>query len=119
MAWPADGHAISLELTKQGEDINQRSPCNMYIAHRISHGTNVVVVSLQSNSSEQILLFADWLLTTTTFVSWDILWAMNMYEACLRTPGPRINQLAQLCTSIRKKMCNALALDLDGPRPKK
>ena len=49
----------------------------IFIAHRISHGMNVVVVSIQSNSSKKILLFADWLFTTT-FVSWDILWAMVM-----------------------------------------
>ena len=48
------------------------------IAHKISHGTNVVVVSIQSNGSKKILLFADWLLTTITFVPWDILWAMVM-----------------------------------------
>ena len=52
----------------------------MNIAHRISHGTNVVVVSILSNSSKKILLFADWLFTTTTFVPWDILWAMDMNE---------------------------------------
>ena len=46
------------------------------IVHRISHGTNVVVVSIQSNSRKKIVLFADWLFTTTTFVSWDILWTM-------------------------------------------
>ena len=50
------------------------------IAHRISHGMNVVVVSIQSNSSKKILLFADWLFTTTTFVPWDILWAMFMND---------------------------------------
>ena len=46
------------------------------IVHRISHGTNVVVVSIQSNGSEKFLLFADWLFTTTTFDPWDILWTM-------------------------------------------
>ena len=35
---------------------------------QMEHGTNVVVVSIQSNSSYRILLFADWLFTTTTFV---------------------------------------------------
>ena len=59
MAWPANGHAISPELTKQGENINRQSPC-------------------------------------------------NMYEACLHTPGPRINQPAQL---RKKKICTALDLD--------
>ena len=34
----------------------------------MEHGTNVVVVSIQSNSSFRILLFADWLFTTTTFI---------------------------------------------------
>ena len=43
---------------------------------QMEHGTNVVVVSIQSNSSKKFLLFADWLFTTTTFVPWDILWAM-------------------------------------------
>ena len=45
---------------------------------QIEHGTNVVVVSIQSNSSKKNLLFADWLFTTTTFVPWDILWAMDI-----------------------------------------
>ena len=49
----------------------------MTIVHRISHGTNVVVVSTQSSSSNFFLLFADWLFTTT-FVPWDILWAVPM-----------------------------------------
>ena len=48
----------------------------MSIVHRISHGANVVVVSIQSNGSKKNLLFADWLFTTTTFVPWDFLWAM-------------------------------------------
>ena len=52
----------------------------MTIAHRISHGTNVVVVSIQSNSSKIFLLSVDWLFTTTTFVPWDILWAMLIDE---------------------------------------
>ena len=46
------------------------------IVHRISHRTNVAIVSIQSNSSKFFLLFADWLFTTTTFIPWDILWAM-------------------------------------------
>ena len=50
------------------------------IVHRISHETNVVVVSIQSNGSKKFLLFADWLFTTTTFVPWDILWAMVMTD---------------------------------------
>ena len=50
------------------------------IAHRISHKTNVVVVSIQSNSSKKILLFADWLFTTT-FILWDILWALLIAPA--------------------------------------
>ena len=49
---------------------------HMIIAHKISHGMNVVVVSIQSNGSKIFLLFADWLFTTTTFDPWDILWAM-------------------------------------------
>ena len=32
------------------------------------YGTNVVVVNNQSRNNEKILLFADWLFTTTTFV---------------------------------------------------
>ena len=48
----------------------------MSIAHRISHGTNVVVVNNQSALSKIYLLLFDWMLTTTTFVPWDILWAM-------------------------------------------
>ena len=47
------------------------------IAHRISHVSNVVVVSIQSNSRKKILLFANWLFTSTSFVPRDILWAMN------------------------------------------
>ena len=43
------------------------------IAHRISHRTNVVVVSANSNF---FLLLFDWMFTTTTFIPWDILWAM-------------------------------------------
>ena len=54
----------------------------IFIVHRISHGTNVVVVSIQSNSSKKKLLFADWLFTTITFVPWDILWAMLMVNIC-------------------------------------
>ena len=51
----------------------------MNIAHRISHGTNVVVNS-QSANSKNFLLLIDWMLTTTTFVPWDILWAMVMLD---------------------------------------
>ena len=50
------------------------------IAHRISHGMNVVVVSIQLHNSKKILLYTDWLCTTTTFVPWDILWAMMVTE---------------------------------------
>ena len=46
------------------------------IAHKISHRTNVVVVNNQSANSKNFLLLFDWMLTTTTFVLWDILWAM-------------------------------------------
>ena len=52
--------------------------CTIAIVHRISHGMYVVVVSIQSKSSKFFLLFADWLFTTTTFVPWDILWAMTI-----------------------------------------
>ena len=38
----------------------------------MEHGTNVVVVSIQSNSSLKSLLFANWLFTTT-FV-WCSIW---------------------------------------------
>ena len=48
----------------------------IYIVHRISHGTNVVVVNNQSANSKIFLLPFDWMLTTTTFVPWDILWTM-------------------------------------------
>ena len=48
------------------------------IAHKISHGTNVVDVNNQSANSKKFLLRFDWMLTTTTFVPWDILWAMVM-----------------------------------------
>ena len=48
----------------------------MSIAHRISHGTNVVVVNNQSANSKIFLLLLDWMRTTTTFVPWDILWTM-------------------------------------------
>ena len=46
------------------------------IAHRIAHGTNVVVVNNQSANSKKFLLLFDWILITTTFIAWDILWAM-------------------------------------------
>ena len=39
---------------------------------QMEHGTNVVVVSIQSNDNKKILLFADWLFTTT-FVRCSIL----------------------------------------------
>ena len=45
------------------------------IAHRISHGTNVVVVNRQLVSRKFFLLLCNWMLTTT-FVPWDILWVM-------------------------------------------
>ena len=45
------------------------------IAHKISHGTNVVVNNQSANSKKDLLLF-DWMLTMTTFVPWDILWTM-------------------------------------------
>ena len=46
------------------------------IAHRISHGMNVVVVNNQSANDKIVLLQFDWMLTTTTLAPWDILWAM-------------------------------------------
>ena len=52
----------------------------MTIAHRKYHGTKIVIVSIQSNNSKKILLFADWLFTTTTFVPWDILWTMIIVQ---------------------------------------
>ena len=57
----------------------------MNIAHRISHGTNVVFVNNQFANSKIFLLLFDWMLTTTTFLPWDILWAMLMiHESLLR-----------------------------------
>ena len=46
-------------ISKVRMESDFRVPPNIIIAHRISHRTNVVVVSIQSNSSEKILLFAD------------------------------------------------------------
>ena len=46
------------------------------IVHRVSYGTNVVVVNNQSENSKKFLLPFDWMFTTTTFVPWDILWTM-------------------------------------------
>ena len=37
-------------------------------ARDLMYGTNVVVVSNQTANSKKILLFADWLFATTTFV---------------------------------------------------
>ena len=54
----------------------------MVIAHRISQGTNVVVVNNQSANSKKNLLLFDWMLTTTTFIPWDILWTMAMVHDC-------------------------------------
>ena len=48
----------------------------MIIAHKKSHGTNVVVVNNQSAKNKKDLLLFDWMLTTTTFVLWDMAWAM-------------------------------------------
>ena len=50
----------------------------MNIAHKISHGMNVVVVNNQSANSKKNLLLFDWMLTMATFVLWDILWTMAM-----------------------------------------
>ena len=61
----------------------------MSIAYRISHGMIVDVVTIKSNSSKKILLFADWLFTTTTFIQWDILWTMNM---SLKGPNPMLTE---------------------------
>ena len=58
------------------------------IAHRISHGTNVVVVSIQSNSSDKILLLADGLFTTTTLVPWDFLWTVLINQRLRNLPKP-------------------------------
>ena len=38
----------------------------------------VVDVNSQSANSKNFLLLFDWMLTMTTFVPWDILWAMVM-----------------------------------------
>ena len=66
VAW--DVHALATALALQ-----------MSIAHRISHITNVVVVvNNQSANSKNFLLLFDCMLTTTTFVPWDILWGMQM-----------------------------------------
>ena len=62
----------------------------MIIAHRISHETNVVVDN-QSANSQNFLLHFHWMLTTTTFVLWDILWAMVMMNlACITWHNLRI-----------------------------
>ena len=52
----------------------------VYMPHIISHQTNVVVVNNQSANSKIFLLLFDWNLTTATFIPWNILWAMVMYE---------------------------------------
>ena len=43
---------------------------------QMEHQTNVVVVNNQSANSKIFLLLFDWMLSTTTFIPWDILWAM-------------------------------------------
>ena len=48
--------------------------------YKISHGTNVVTVNNQPVNSKNFLLPFDWMLTTTTFVLWDILWAMSIND---------------------------------------
>ena len=50
----------------------------MYIAHRIAHGTNVVVVNNQSANSKKNLLLIDWMLTTTTYVPCSICHSLDM-----------------------------------------
>ena len=68
-------------LQSQSSEQNKKLPfCLLVvsIAHRISHETNVVVVNNQSANNKFFLLLFDWMLTTTTFVTWDILWAMNI-----------------------------------------
>ena len=52
----------------------------IYIVHRISHGSNVVVVNNQSANSKNFSLPFDWMLTTTTFAPWDILWTMLLSD---------------------------------------
>ena len=81
----------------------------MCIAHKISHGTNVVVVNNQSAKSKKNLLLLVWMLTTTTFVSWDILWTMIIthdhvsillhfmyyFGCCVRTWSDRLMEQKQ------------------------
>ena len=68
---------MEMKLTKrEREEEAEEWICILIIAHRISHGTNVVVVNNQSANSKFFLLLFDWMLTMTTFVPWDILWAM-------------------------------------------
>ena len=75
----------------------------MCIAHKISHGTNVVVVNIQSNSREKKFLFADWLFTTTTFVPWDILWAMLM--AHLHKISQKEMKLGRFSEALNGRVC--------------
>ena len=51
------------------------------IVDRISHGSNVVVVNNQSENRKKFSLPFDWMLTTTTFAPWDILWTMVRRQA--------------------------------------
>ena len=41
---------------------------------------------LLCKTARKISLFTDWLFTTTTFVPWDILWAMVMFFIDQRDP---------------------------------
>ena len=52
----------------------------------MEHGTNVVVVNNQSANSKIFELLFDWMLTTTTFVPWDILWAMVVRQNLRQSP---------------------------------
>ena len=54
------------------------------IAHKISHGTIVVVVNNQSANSKIFLLLFDWMLTMTIFVPWYFLWAMVIKQMGLK-----------------------------------
>ena len=73
---------------------------------------NVVVVSIQSNSSKRILLFADWFLPKTTFVLWDILWAMMMTNHTIPGSRGRLPARHQHVRALREVLLGGLS---DGP----
>ena len=47
------------------------------------HGTNVVVVNSQSVSSKKFSLLGNWMLTTTTFISWPRSTCQHMNQSCV------------------------------------